>query len=153
MTYVRAHAEQMGLQPDFLQKIDVHVHLPGGGVPKDGPAGGIAIFVALASMLTRFKVRPDVGMTGEITLRGNVLPVTGIKEKCLAAHRAGLKHILLPKRNEPDIEEVPEPIRKDLQVHLISKIEEVLPLVLDLESAPPSTPRPSTPPSEAAATS
>jgi ATP-dependent Lon protease len=153
MTYVRAHAVEMGLQPDFLQKIDVHVHLPGGGVPKDGPAGGIAIFVALASMLTRFKVRPDVGMTGEITLRGNVLPVTGIKEKCLAAHRAGLKHILLPKRNEPDIEEVPEPIRKDLQVHLISKIEEVIPLVLDLESAPPSTPRPSTPPSEAAATS
>ncbi|MDQ3036055.1 MAG: endopeptidase La [Myxococcota bacterium] len=152
-TYIRARPDKLGLAPDFLAKIDIHVHLPGGGIPKDGPSGGIAIFVALASMLTRLKVRADVGMTGEITLRGNVLPVTGIKEKCLAAHRAGLKHVILPKRNEPDLDEVPEQIRRELQIHLVSKIDEVLPLVLELPPdgsvrlvAPPSSP-------EAAATS
>jgi ATP-dependent Lon protease len=146
-TYIRARAEQLGLQPDFLSKIDVHVHLPAGGMAKDGPAGGIAVFVSLASMLTRFRVRPDVGMTGEITLRGTVLPVNGIKEKCLAAHRAGLKHVLLPKRNEAELEEVPEPIRRGLTIHLVSRVDEVLPLVLDLEAGPVGrSPRTSTSP-------
>ena len=144
-TYIRARAELLGLPRDFLSKMDVHLHLPGGGYPKDGPAGGIPIFVSLASMLTRLKVRPDVGMTGEITLRGNVLPVTGIKEKLLVAHRAGLKVVVIPKRNEPDLDEVPEAIKKDLTIHLVSKVDEILPLVLDLSSGP-AGPRPSSPP-------
>jgi ATP-dependent Lon protease len=135
-TYIRARPEQLGLEVDFLKKIDVHIHLQNGAVPKDGPSGGIAIFVALASMLTKLHVRPDVGMTGEITLRGNILPVTGIKEKCLAAHRAGLKRVIVPRRNEADLDDVPEAIRKDLEIVMVSRVDEVLPLVLDLESGP-----------------
>lgn len=135
-SYIRVRSSQLGLPEDFLSKTDVHVHLPNAAIPKDGPAGGIAIFVALSSMLTRLKVRPDVGMTGEITLRGHVLPVSGIKEKCLAAHRAGLKRVLLPKRNEPDLDEVPFEVKKDLEVHLVSKLDEVLALTLDLDSEP-----------------
>jgi ATP-dependent Lon protease len=149
-SFIRAHCAELGLEPDFLTKIDVHLHLPGGGIPKDGPSAGVAIFVALASMLTRMRVRNDVAMSGEITLRGNVLKVDGIKEKFLAAHRAGLKHIILPARNAPDLDEVPEDIRKELSVHLVSKIEEVLALALDMTSAEPeSTSTPPPPPSPA----
>lgn len=131
-TYIRARPEKFGLDPDFLEKIDIHIHLPQGAVPKDGPAQGIAVFVAFASMLTQVKVRHDVGMSGELTLRGTVLQVSGIKEKCLAAHRAGLKHVVLPLRNEPDIEELPEQIRNELEIHLVSHLDEILPLVLEL---------------------
>jgi ATP-dependent Lon protease len=147
-SYIRVRSSDLGLPNDFLSKMDIHVHLPNAAMPKDGPSGGIAVFVALSSMLTKLKVRPDVGMTGEITLRGHVLPVTGIKEKCLAAHRAGLKHILVPKRNEPDLDDVPNEVKKDLEVHLISKMDEVLPLVLDLDSGPagPAPERVSQPP-------
>jgi ATP-dependent Lon protease len=135
-TYVRAHAEELGLPEDFLTKVDVHVHLPNGAVPKDGPSAGITVFTALASMFTRLKVRSDVAMTGEITLRGNVLRVGGIKEKLLAAHRAGMKRILLPKMNEPDLDEVPQEIRDSLEICLVSKASEVLPLALaDVASA------------------
>jgi ATP-dependent Lon protease len=135
-TYVRAHAEELGLPEDFLTKVDVHVHLPNGAVPKDGPSAGITVFTALASMFTRLKVRSDVAMTGEITLRGNVLRVGGIKEKLLAAHRAGMKRILLPKMNEPDLDEVPKEIRESLEICLVSKASEVLPLALaDVASA------------------
>ncbi len=147
-SYIRVRSDQLGLPNDFLSKIDVHVHLPNAAMPKDGPSGGVAVFVALSSMLTKLKVRPDVGMTGEITLRGHILPVTGIKEKCLAAHRAGLKHILIPKRNEPDLDDVPAEVKKDLQIHLVSKMDEVLALVLDLDSGPagPAPERTSAPP-------
>jgi ATP-dependent Lon protease len=147
-SYIRVRSDQLGLPNDFLSKIDIHVHLPNAAMPKDGPSGGIAVFVALSSMLTKLKVRPDVGMTGEITLRGHVLPVTGIKEKCLAAHRAGLKHILIPKRNEPDMDDVPKEVKKDLQVHFVSRLDEILPLVLDLDSGPagPAPERVSQPP-------
>jgi ATP-dependent Lon protease len=147
-SYIRVRSGDLGLPNDFLSKMDIHVHLPNAALPKDGPAGGIAVFVALSSMLTKLKVRPDVGMSGEITLRGHVLPVTGIKEKCLAAHRAGLKHVLLPKRNEPDLDDVPNEVKKDLQIHLVSKMDEVLPLVLDLDSGPagPAPARASEPP-------
>jgi ATP-dependent Lon protease len=147
-SYIRVRSSDLGLPNDFLSKMDVHVHLPNAALPKDGPAGGVAVFVALSSMLTRLKVRPDVGMSGEITLRGHVLPVTGIKEKCLAAHRAGLKHVLLPKRNEPDLDDVPNEVKKDLQIHLVSRMDEVLPLVLDLDSGPagPAPARASDPP-------
>jgi ATP-dependent Lon protease len=131
-TYIRARAKDLGLEADFLSRTDIHVHLPGGGIPKDGPAAGIAVFVSLASLLTKLKVRPDVAMSGEMTLRGNVLRVEGIKEKCLAAHRAGLKHILFPARNEPDLDDVPEQIKRELQIHLVHRLDEVLPLVLEL---------------------
>jgi ATP-dependent Lon protease len=147
-SYIRVRSIDLGLPNDFLSKMDIHVHLPNAAMPKDGPSGGIAVFVALSSMLTKLKVRSDVGMTGEITLRGHVLPVSGIKEKCLAAHRAGLKHILLPKRNEPDMDDVPKEVKEDLQVHFVSKMDEVLPLVLDLDSGPagPAPERASQPP-------
>lgn len=135
-TYIRARASSLGLSEDFLSKLDVHVHLPAGGMPIDGPSAGLAIFVALASMLTRIKVRSDVAVSGEITLRGTILGVEGIKEKCLAAHRAGIKSVILPKRNEPDIEEVPENIRRDLTVHWVSRVDEVLALALEIAPAP-----------------
>lgn len=135
-TYIRARAGDLGLDPGFLSKTDIHVHLPGGAIPKDGPAAGVAVFVSLASLLTRLKVRPDVAMSGEVTLRGNILRVSGIKEKCLAAHRAGLKHLLFPTRNEADLDEVPAQIKKELSIHLVSRIEEVLPLVLELPTGP-----------------
>jgi ATP-dependent Lon protease len=128
-TFVRARARELGLPEDFITTTDIHVHLPAGGVPKDGAAAGIPLFVALASLLTQLKVRPDVAMSGEITLRGNVLKVSGIKEKCLAAHRAGLSRVLLPKRNEADLEEVPEEVRQDLEICLVSRVDEVLKLV------------------------
>ena len=137
-TFVRARAADLGLAEDFLSKTDIHVHLPAGGVPKDGAAAGITLFVALASLLTQVKVRPDVAMSGEMTLRGNILKVTGVKEKCLAAHRAGIKRILLPKRNEPDLEEVPKEVLEDLEICLVSRVDEVLTLVaaFDPTSAP-----------------
>ncbi len=140
LTYIRARADRLGLPMDFLTKMDVHVHLPGGGAARDGTSGGVAIFAALASMLTKLPVRPDVGMIGEITLRGNVLPVTSIKEKCLAAHRAGLTHLVMPRRNEADLDEVPQAARKDLTIHLVSKLDEVLPLVLELPAGAESRP-------------
>ena len=135
-TYIRARAERLGLDPDFFEKMDIHVHLPQGAIPKDGPAQGVAVFVALASLLTQLKVRPDVGLSGELTLRGNVLRVSGIKEKCLAAHRAGLKHIVFPSRNEPDLDELPEQIKKELEIHLVSRLDEVLALALELPPEP-----------------
>jgi ATP-dependent Lon protease len=128
-TFVRARAEELGLAADFVSHTDIHVHLPAGGVPKDGAAAGVPLYVALASVLTQLKVRPDVAMSGEITLRGNVLKVGGIKEKCLAAHRAGVARILLPKRNEADLEEVPDEVREDLEICLVSRVDEVLDLV------------------------
>ncbi len=133
-TFVRARAGALGLAEDFVSHTDIHVHLPSGGVPKDGAAAGIPLFVALASALTQVKVRPDVAMSGEITLRGNVLKVGGIKEKCLAAHRAGVARIVLPKRNAPDLEEVPEEVRDDLEICLVSTIDEVLGLVAELDT-------------------
>jgi ATP-dependent Lon protease len=141
-TYVRARASSLGLPDDFLTKIDVHVHLPHGSVPKDGPSAGIAVFASLASMLTRIRVRSDVAMTGEMTLRGAILKVSGIKEKCLAAHRAGVKHVIIPRRNEPDLEEVPKDVLEGLHIHLVSRVDEVLPIALEEEPIPPSPPPP-----------
>ncbi len=139
-SYLRTHADELGLPHDFLQKIDVHVHLPAGAVKKDGASSGITILTAIASMLTRLRVRPGVGSSGEITLRGAILRVGGIKEKCLIAHRMGIREIILPKANEPDLEEIPDSIMKDLKVHLVSRIEDVLPLVFEAQprvNAPP----------------
>jgi ATP-dependent Lon protease len=134
-TFVRARAGALGLAEDFVSHTDIHVHLPSGGVPKDGAAAGVPLFVALASALTQVKVRPDVAMSGEITLRGNVLKVGGIKEKCLAAHRAGVTRIVLPKRNAPDLEDVPDEVRDDLEICLVSTIDEVMGLVAEFETS------------------
>ncbi len=140
-TFVRTRAAELGLPEDFLTKIDIHVHLPAGAVPKDGASAGITIFTAIASMLTRLKVKPDIASTGELTLRGNVLKVGGIKEKCLAAHRAGILQVIIPKQNEPDLDEVPDEVRKALEIHLVSKVDEIVPLVLESVESLPVTSR------------
>jgi ATP-dependent Lon protease len=135
-SYLRARAGTFGLPDDFLNRIDVHVHLPKGAIPKDGPAVGLSIFVSLVSMLRGIPVRPDIAVTGEISLRGKVLRVDGLKQKCLAAHRAGIRDVVIPKSNEPDLDEVPEQIRKDLHLHLISRVDEVLDLALSTPIKP-----------------
>jgi len=132
LTYARSRAASLGAPEDFYEKTDVHIHVPAGAIPKDGPSAGITMAVALVSALTRRLVSKEVGMTGEITLRGKVLPVGGIKEKFLAAHRAGIKKIVLPKENEKDLEEVPEHIRKELQFTLIDNIDAVLEVALKI---------------------
>jgi ATP-dependent Lon protease len=139
-TYLRARSRTLGLDPDFLTKMDVHVHLPQGGIPKDGPSAGTAILVSLASMLTGIKVRHDVAMTGEITLRGNVLRVGGIKDKTLAAHRAGVKHVIMPRLNEPDLDDIPKEVKAELQIHLVSRVDEVLALALEHAPTPDLAP-------------
>src|SRR4029077_224685 len=125
LSWVRTHVEELGIQADF-EKTDIHLHVPAGGVSKDGPSAGVAITVALTSLLTGRRVRGDVAMTGEITLRGHVMPVGGIKEKVLAAHRAGIKRVLLPERNRKDIVDIPESVRAELDVVFVKKIDDVL---------------------------
>jgi ATP-dependent Lon protease len=136
VSFVRSRAKELGLDPEFLKSLDLHLHVPKGGTPKDGPSAGITMFVAVASLLLRCPVKKDVAMTGEITLRGSVLPVGGIKEKLLAAHRAGIREVLVPARNEADLEDVPRNIRGELTVHLVKRVAEVLPLVLEPPLAP-----------------
>jgi ATP-dependent Lon protease len=143
-SYIRARAAAFGLKEDFLNRIDLHVHLPKGAVPKDGPAMGLSIFLSLLSTLRAVPLRPDVAVSGEITLRGKVLRVDGLKQKCLAAHRAGIKDVVLPRSNEPDLEEVPERIRNDLHVHFVSRVDEVLALAL-VSPLTPVLPPPSQP--------
>ena len=140
VSFVRSHAKELGLDPEFLKKTDLHLHVPKGGTPKDGPSAGVTMFSAVASLLLHCPVRKDVAMTGEITLRGSVLPVGGIKEKILAAHRAGIRAVLLPARNERDMEEVPLDVRSELTVHYIKRISEVLPLVLEPPLVAPEAP-------------
>ena len=125
-SYVRSRADELNIPHEIFQKSDIHVHVPAGAVPKDGPSAGVTIVTALVSLLTGRCVRDDVAMTGEITLRGQVLPVGGIKEKVLAAHRAGLKTVILPQRNEPDLEDVPEEVRQELDFVLVDCIEQVI---------------------------
>ena len=126
LSYVRSQASDLGFDKDFFNTNDIHVHVPAGAVPKDGPSAGVTIATALASLLTGRAVRADVGMTGEVTLRGQVLPVGGIKEKALAAHRAGLRTVVIPKRNEKDLEDLPQEIRDDMKFVLVDRVEEVL---------------------------
>ncbi|MBX6422443.1 endopeptidase La [Thermosulfurimonas sp. F29] len=128
-TYVRSHAEELGIDEEVLAGSDFHIHVPSGAIPKDGPSAGVTILTALVSLLTGRTVRPEVAMTGEITLRGLVLPVGGIKEKVLAARRYGLKEVILPRRNEKDLREIPEEARRALRFHLVSRVEEIFPLV------------------------
>jgi ATP-dependent Lon protease len=145
ISFVRSKADRLMLDPDWLKTIDLHLHLPNGGVPKDGPSAGVTMFTAVASLLLNAPVKPDIAMTGEISLRGKVLPVGGIKEKLLAAHRAGMKEVLMPKQNERDLDDVPKEIRDEMKIHLLSTMDQILPLVL----LPPIVDeRPSLPPSD-----
>ncbi len=130
LSYLRSHAASLGIDAaDFKKRF--HVHVPAGAVPKDGPSAGVTMTTALASLLTGRPVRGEVGMTGEVTLQGKVLPIGGVKQKLLAAHRAGLKEVILPRRNEPDLDDVPKQIREELQLHLVSDVAEVLRLALE----------------------
>jgi ATP-dependent Lon protease len=125
LAYLRSHADELGVDPSFLERDDLHIHVPSGGVPKDGPSAGVTMFTALASLLTGRRVRPDTAMTGEATLRGRVLPVGGIKSKILAAHRAGFERVLLPKQNERDLDEIPESVRDELEIILVDEMRQV----------------------------
>ncbi|MFJ8255870.1 endopeptidase La [Peribacillus asahii] len=125
-SFVRAKSEELHIDPDFHEKYDIHIHVPEGAVPKDGPSAGITMATALISALTNRPIRKEVGMTGEITLRGRVLPIGGLKEKSLAAHRAGITKIILPQDNEKDIDDIPESVRSDLQFVLVSHVDQVL---------------------------
>lgn len=131
LSYVRANSEKLNLPPDFFKESDIHLHVPAGAQPKDGPSAGVTIVTALVSLISGVPIKPDIGMTGEITLRGQVMPVGGIKEKVLAAHRARLKTVILPKRNEADLEELPEEVRTDLEFHFVDMMDEVLAEALD----------------------
>ena len=131
MTVVRARAEKLGINSEFHEKRDIHIHVPDGGTPKDGPSAGIAMCTALVSCLTGNPVRADVAMTGEISLRGKVLPIGGLKEKLLAAHRGGIKTVLIPKDNVKDLEEIPDNVKENLAIHAVETIDEVLGLALE----------------------
>ncbi len=126
LSYVRAHASEYNIDPNFFKKSDIHLHVPAGATPKDGPSAGVTMTTALISLLTQKSIRPEVGMTGEITLRGQVLPVGGIKEKMLAAHRAGLKTIFLPKENKGDLNELPDEVKKSIQFIPVENVKQIL---------------------------
>jgi ATP-dependent Lon protease len=130
LSYLRSQSKTLEIDMADYAKHDIHIHIPAGATPKDGPSAGVTLLVALASLLTRRRVRSDVAMTGEISLRGRVLRVGGVKEKVLAAARFGIKHIVLPEQNRSDWSEVPEDVRKKLQAHFVRHISELLPLTL-----------------------
>jgi ATP-dependent Lon protease len=156
LSFIRSRAKWLGLEDTFLEKTDIHVHIPAGAIPKDGPSAGVTMFVAMASLLTGKPIRNDVAMTGEITLRGLVLPVGGIKEKFLAAHRAGIKRVVLPERNRKDVIEIPEQPKNEIEIQFVKRMDELLPLVLTempklgVMSAPVLPPPPAPPPPAAA---
>ena len=131
LSYVRSHATEIGIQKDFFDKTDIHMHIPAGSQPKDGPSAGVTMATALVSLVSGRPVKKGVSMTGEITLRGQVLPIGGLKEKLLAAHRVGLKTVILPKRNELDVEDVPEEIRKTMNFVYAESINDVLKAALE----------------------
>jgi ATP-dependent Lon protease len=131
LSYVRANARALGLREDFFAKHDIHMHVPAGSTPKDGPSAGVTMAAALASLISGRAVRKEVGMTGEITLRGQVLPIGGVKEKVLAAHRAGLRTVILPRRNEKDLGDVPEDVRREMAFVFADRVEDVLSAALE----------------------
>ncbi|MEA3217053.1 MAG: ATP-dependent Lon protease, partial [Acidimicrobiia bacterium] len=128
-SYVRSHREQLGLDAT-VDSARVHLHVPAGATPKDGPSAGVTMTTALVSLLSGRPVKPTLGMTGEVTLQGKVLPIGGVRQKVLAAHRAGLTEVILPKRNEADVDDVPVAVREQITIHLVSDVREVLELAL-----------------------
>jgi ATP-dependent Lon protease len=143
LSYIRTHAPQLGIDARFLEGYDLHIHVPAGSVPKDGPSAGITLFAAILSLLLDRKIRNDLAMTGEITLRGAILPVGGIKEKILAAHRAEVKEILLPEKNKKDLLEVPEEIKQQIRFHFLNHLDEILQILFEENTnnhTPPSSP-------------
>jgi ATP-dependent Lon protease len=126
VSYIRSRASELGIEEDFYSKVDIHIHVPEGAIPKDGPSAGITMAVAIASALTKIPVRHDVAMTGEITLRGRVLPIGGLKEKLLAAHRGGIKKVIIPIENEKELSEIEKKIVEPLEIKLVSHMDEVL---------------------------
>jgi ATP-dependent Lon protease len=129
-TWTRSHYHELGLRNDFAENIDVHIHVPEGAVPKDGPSAGVAITTALVSALTGIPVRREVGMTGEVTLRGHSLEIGGLKEKSLAGHRAGLKIIIAPHDNKKDMDDIPSEVKKDVKFVFVEEVEEALKIAL-----------------------
>ena len=133
LSYVRSRAANLMIEDDFYQKYDIHIHIPEGAIPKDGPSAGISMCSSLVSALTKRKVHRDIAMTGEITLRGRVLPIGGLKEKIIAAHRGGIKKILIPKENEKDLKDVPKTITNQLEIVSVEHMDEVLTHTLILD--------------------
>src|SRR6185437_12702215 len=134
LSYVRAHAEEFGISPEQLDH-PIHLHVPAGAVPKDGPSAGVTMTTALVSLLLGRNIRAEVGMTGEVSLTGRVLPIGGVKQKLLAAQRAGLTEVFLPQRNEPDLDDVPAEVLAALTVHIVSDVREILNTALEPVSA------------------
>ena len=130
LSWVRGHSADLQIDPGAFRRRSFHVHVPAGATPKDGPSAGVTMVTALASLLTKRPVRPTVGMTGEVTLQGRVLPIGGVKQKVLAAHAAGLTDVILPERNLPDLDDVPADVRSQLKVHPVSTVDQVLALAL-----------------------
>jgi ATP-dependent Lon protease len=133
-SYVRSKAESLGVDPSLFEANDVHLHVPAGAIPKDGPSAGVAMAMAMASLFSGKTIRGDVGMTGEVTLRGRVLPVGGIKMKVLAAHRAGLSTVILPTRNEKDLDDIPQEVRDTLRIVLVDRIDEAMAVAFGAEA-------------------
>ncbi len=131
LTFVRSRSAVLGIADDFHEKFDLHIHVPEGATPKEGPSAGIGMCTAVVSVITRIPVRADVAMTGEITLRGQVLAIGGLKEKLLAAHRGGIKHVIIPKENERDLKEIPENVKENLSIYPIKWMDEVLEIALE----------------------
>ncbi|MCK6589445.1 MAG: endopeptidase La, partial [Polyangiaceae bacterium] len=131
VSFVRSKADRLMLDPEWLREIDLHLHIPQHGTPKDGPSAGVTMFTAVASLLLACPVRSDLAMTGEISLRGRVMPVGGVKEKLLAAHRAGIREVLIPAKNRRDLDDVPDDVKDELKITLISTIDEILPIALE----------------------
>jgi ATP-dependent Lon protease len=126
LSFVRSRANKLGLDNEFFEKSDIHLHVPSGAQPKDGPSAGVTVATAIVSLASGRKVKPHLGMTGEITLRGQVLRIGGVKEKVLAAHRMGLRTVILPRRNKPDVEDVPDEIKKDMKLIYVDTVDEVI---------------------------
>jgi len=136
MSYVRSRAQMFGIPKDFYRRLDLHIHVPEGAIPKDGPSAGITMATSLVSALTHIPVRCDVAMTGEITLRGKVLPIGGVKEKLLAAHRAGIRTVIIPKDNQKDLTDIPANIKDEFTIHFVESMDEVLKVALTYAPTP-----------------
>jgi ATP-dependent Lon protease len=131
LSFIRSNAALIGVPDDYFEKHDIHIHVPAGAIPKDGPSAGVTMLTALTSLLTNKTIRKDLAMTGEITLRGQVLPIGGLKEKVLAAHRAGIKTIIIPKLNEKDLYDIPEEIQKKINFKPVERMQDVLKIAFE----------------------